>query len=102
MRLMRTLTATAAAVSLILLTGASASAARPTARPAGSQAVGHLIRQHDCVRYGQPVSWPIKGYLVRDIANPNRGLFYKDSGSFTSGQMVGWGGTLELRYQCRR
>lgn len=101
MRLMRILTVTAAAVILLAGGSTAASAARPTTRPAGN-AVGHLVRQHDCVRYDKPMAPPIKGYLVRDVSQPSKGLFYKDSGSFTSHMIVGWGGTLKLEWQCRR
>ncbi len=101
-RLMRTLTAVAAATLILLAGGTAAAAARPSTRPSNGLAIGHLVRQHDCIRYDQPMPGPIAGYLVRDTAKPSKGLFYKDSGSFTAGMVVERGGTLKLEWQCRR
>lgn len=76
MRLMRILTATVAA-GLILLAGATPATARPTTRPGGDLAAGHLIRQHDChkgVKFGDGVT----GWLLDDITTPRRELVYRD------------------------
>jgi len=77
-RLMRTITAITAATVILLTAGTTAaSASRPTIRPGGDQAVGHLIRQHDC-RPGATYGGGVTGWLLDDVTTPRRELVYRD------------------------
>lgn len=95
MRLMRTITA-AAAATLILLAGAIPAAASPTTRPGGDQAAGRLIRQHQC-RPGAEYGNGITGWLVDDRETARRDLRYLSIGQATNG-MWRW----DVQFHCYR
>lgn len=62
----------------------------------------NLIGQHQCVSMRKPLQPPVAGYLIRDTAQPKRGLFYEPVDNLTAGRFVGMGGTWEMVYWCRR
>jgi hypothetical protein len=89
-------------VMVVVTLTAGTAAAKPGRMIPVPRGDRQLITQHHCRPMDRPVRPPVVGFLILDTARPNAGLFYMSSDNLTSGLFVGWGGTWELRYQCRR